>query len=122
MHIDNSPKALGVKHLLLTKSTLHIKRLLPAFNGHMAAHVERSFCEDFCEQMSVELVAYIASHESEVKVPATWWEHFKLTYFSSRMLKRWPVKFKKITCRVLLPDFPFKEDDLPRKVIPYIPR
>lgn len=122
MNIKVSEQEMLIKTLLLDRAELCIKRKIPAFAGRMRVEVLKDFSHEFCEEISVELICYIASHESEVKVPATWWEHFKQTYFTPRILKWWPVKYQSITCRVLLPDFPFKDEDLPRKVIHYIPR
>ncbi|KZR59136.1 hypothetical protein [Pseudobacillus badius] len=31
-----------------------------------------------------------------IKRPATWWQHFKETYFPSLLLKRFPVKYEHI--------------------------
>lgn len=66
----------------------------------------RTWREQDHERLVIELVrkvAYIASEGVlEVKVPATWWQHFKRTLYTHRwwsrlvpdwMVKRWPVRY-----------------------------
>lgn len=46
------------------------------------------------EEMILEINFHIMGRKigsDLVRYPATWWQHFKETYFTDNMLRRWPV-------------------------------
>lgn len=56
------------------------------------------------DNMVLQLVAYIAGSkrdlvETQENVPLTWWDGFKLAFFSQRLLKRYPAKTRTIVTK-----------------------
>lgn len=65
-------------------------------------NVSKMFVDDF----EVEVLLFIEKTDKDLKVPLTWWDHFKLTYFKGKLLERFPVQYRTIHARVLFPDIP----------------
>lgn len=60
--------------------------------------------DELSNDFEVELLCYIQKVDKDLKVPLTWWDHFKLTYFKGKLLERFPVQYRTIHARVLFPD------------------
>jgi len=63
---------------------------------HRDVHMYARTCYDMHEAI---LLQYENSFlecmlKKSVKIPATWWDHFKETYFSAGLLRYFPVKYK----------------------------
>lgn len=59
---------------------------------HLTLRIKREF---FGERRQEEV-------EVDFKAPTTWWDHFKQDKFPAFLLKRFPVKYKTTTNRVIL--------------------
>lgn len=55
----------------------------------------RSYLDFSIEAIVIEMQRKIAMHRGEqvLKVPATWWDAFKIRFFRPWMLARWPAKY-----------------------------
>jgi hypothetical protein len=62
--------------------------------------------DDFTDNLAVQLVAYLACNtiHREVmtteRIPASWWDGFKLAWFPRWALRRWPAKERVIESEV----------------------
>jgi len=113
----DSDKTIRYKQLALSVTQLHAKRILPQYLGNLSVSLDRGFSSSG-EDLVLQLRAYFYGATGSVKVPLTWWDHFKEAKFPEWALKKWPVKYRTIDCQALFPDLPFDEK-MPHKVIRY---
>lgn len=79
----------------------HVSRSLLNYSNLEA----KSMIDSVSQDMVLRLEANIASQKVGVlRVPATWWEHFKDTKFPAWAKKRWPIKWTEYQARVLYPN------------------
>lgn len=111
-------RVINYKQIMLSATLLHAKRILPSYLGKLNVSFEPRLSETG-EDLVLQLRAYFYGAKDSIKVPASWWDHFKEAKFPAWALKKWPVKYRTINCQALFPDLPFDEK-MPHKVIHYI--
>jgi len=64
--------------------------------------------DEILDHVFVTLVRRVASFRGteSVRFPATWWDAVKERFAPDWMLRRWPVEYRTITARAMLPDVP----------------
>jgi len=110
---DAALEHVKVKEVVLEKLMCSVTRTIPfcvmANSQLKAREIPRTI-----EGMILDLSTYVASDdldkaEYEVSYPATWWQHFKKEVFPRRLVKRWPVVWKKhkikYNLKATYPDF-----------------
>lgn len=87
---------------------------------------QRHFSYEELDHLTQHLVITMENHiasetlvDREVRWPKTWWDHFKLRFFSVRMLKRWPVEWasSRLEAKALYPSITTTENRVITQVL-----
>jgi hypothetical protein len=99
----NTADSIPMRSVTLEKFRFGIQQCLDRRMLACSFDIE-SMVEPLANEMVIRLEAAIASQRAGVlRVPATWWDHFKEAKFPTWAKKRWPVKWTEYQARILYP-------------------
>jgi hypothetical protein len=89
---------------VLDKRRVAVQNIMPAGLKDVQAEEVRDW---MYENLLVRLSAYVLTeqladeyHPVSLGLPATWWQHLKQDHAPEWFKRRWPVRFRKMTCQI----------------------
>lgn len=115
----NAPPPTVSSHIDLHKERIYVQKRIPQ---HMHLTNIEYQQEHVMDHLVHSLMATVyAENLDDIKVPETWWDHFKETYshrFPKWFLNKYPIKYKKMEASVLYPHL----EERPESLQPHILR